>query len=150
MGHHNTQRDGSMKCPRCIRLFLESKRILGSDSADEVEIDYCTNCLGIWFDAGELTQILRSAEPDLHVPIGAVSANMPCPRCAAGLNRFVYPATYVDVDGCSTCGGLWLDGGEMREIYMVRHSQGFSRQRKDHAGLFLRWLRAIRSTIGMR
>jgi Zn-finger nucleic acid-binding protein len=32
---------------------------------ERIELDYCTKCLGVWFDAGELALLLESL--DLHV-----------------------------------------------------------------------------------
>ena len=41
----------TMDCPRCtVKLH--------ADSYDEVEINRCDNCGGIWLDAGELEQII--------------------------------------------------------------------------------------------
>lgn len=41
----------TMDCPRC-----DGK--LHADSFDDVEINRCDNCGGIWLDAGELEQII--------------------------------------------------------------------------------------------
>lgn len=42
----------SMKCPRCDGSLLESK-------VEEVTIDQCDKCGGIWLDSGELEQLTR-------------------------------------------------------------------------------------------
>lgn len=45
-----------MKCPSCNETLLMSQK-------QNVEIDYCPNCRGIWLDRGELEKIIeRSAE----------------------------------------------------------------------------------------
>ncbi|NQT86006.1 zf-TFIIB domain-containing protein, partial [bacterium] len=36
------------------------------------------------------------------------------------LHTFSYPQTYVRIDMCRRCSGLWLDGGEYKEIAAVR------------------------------
>ena len=143
-----------MKCPRCMKFYLQSKRILGIETNDEIEIDHCAHCSGIWFDAGELNRILRSAKSNLKVPVGAISSNTSCPRCANNLSQLTQKLrSRISVAVLQTTahdsGGLWLDGGEVREIFMVRHSQGLSRHHNEQAGLFLRWLRAIRSALGI-
>ena len=42
----------SMKCPRCDGSLRESK-------VEEVSIDTCDNCGGIWLDSGELEQLME-------------------------------------------------------------------------------------------
>jgi len=45
-----------MKCPSCNETLLMSEK-------QNVEIDYCPNCRGIWLDRGELEKIIeRSAD----------------------------------------------------------------------------------------
>ena len=42
----------SMKCPRCDGTLQESK-------LEEVAIDTCDKCGGVWLDSGELEQLTR-------------------------------------------------------------------------------------------
>ena len=42
----------SMKCPRCDGSLQESK-------FEEVTIDICDTCAGVWLDSGELEQLTR-------------------------------------------------------------------------------------------
>jgi len=42
----------SMRCPRCDGTLQESK-------VDEVSIDTCEKCGGIWLDSGELEQLTK-------------------------------------------------------------------------------------------
>jgi len=52
-----------MKCPNCHETLLMSQR-------NQVEIDYCPNCRGVWLDRGELDKILQAEQvyerPDSH------------------------------------------------------------------------------------
>jgi len=32
---------------------------------EKIELDYCTTCLGVWFDAGELALLLESLDLDV-------------------------------------------------------------------------------------
>ena len=41
-----------MKCPNCDQLLLISER-------QNVEIDYCPSCRGVWLDRGELDKIIQ-------------------------------------------------------------------------------------------
>ena len=45
----------SMKCPRCDGSLKESK-------FEEVTIDTCEKCGGVWLDSGELEQVTRKEE----------------------------------------------------------------------------------------
>ncbi|WP_423735590.1 zf-TFIIB domain-containing protein [Chitinophaga caseinilytica] len=44
-----------MKCPNCNETLLMTQR-------NNVEIDYCPNCRGVWLDKGELDKLLEFAE----------------------------------------------------------------------------------------
>ncbi len=41
-----------MKCPNCNETLLMTQR-------NNVEIDYCPNCRGVWLDKGELDKLLE-------------------------------------------------------------------------------------------
>lgn len=41
-----------MKCPNCSETLLMTQR-------NNVEIDYCPQCRGIWLDKGELDKLLE-------------------------------------------------------------------------------------------
>lgn len=50
-----------MHCPRCARADL-ARAI-----RQEVEIDFCPSCLGVWFDRGEVEKVfnqLSAVDPD--------------------------------------------------------------------------------------
>ena len=46
----NAQSAG-MECPRCDGKLMEA-------DYEHIKIDVCDNCHGVWFDAGELAQII--------------------------------------------------------------------------------------------
>lgn len=55
-----------MKCPNCHEILLMTQR-------NNIEIDYCPACRGVWLDKGELDKMLAHAEgpvlitrPDVH------------------------------------------------------------------------------------
>lgn len=41
-----------MKCPNCNETLLMTHR-------NNIEIDYCPNCRGVWLDKGELDKLLE-------------------------------------------------------------------------------------------
>lgn len=49
--------ESSMQCPRCNASLLEEK-------FEEVAIDKCDNCGGVWLDSGELEQLIRKDTGD--------------------------------------------------------------------------------------
>ena len=44
-----------MKCPNCNETLLMTQR-------NNIEIDYCPSCRGVWLDKGELDKLLEYAE----------------------------------------------------------------------------------------
>ncbi|MCL4278881.1 MAG: zf-TFIIB domain-containing protein, partial [Ignavibacteriaceae bacterium] len=44
-----------MLCPVCNNPMIVLE-------LEQVEVDYCTNCAGVWLDAGELELLLESHE----------------------------------------------------------------------------------------
>lgn len=49
-----------MKCPNCNISLLMAQR-------DNVEVDYCPECRGVWLDRGELDKIIeRSSTISTH------------------------------------------------------------------------------------
>ena len=46
-----------MNCPKCVGK-LEKKKV------ENVDIDTCFTCEGIWFDAGELEAIIKADSTD--------------------------------------------------------------------------------------
>ncbi len=103
-------------CPRCLDQRLRARKLKGSGT----EIDFCDQCKGIWFEARELEQAAPEAMKDLEVPGDAEFSKRLCPDCVVRLARFTYPQTFVEVDVCEDCAGVWLDAGEFKEIVAVR------------------------------
>jgi Zn-finger nucleic acid-binding protein len=116
-----------MFCPKCKTETLVRRRM----REKHVSLDVCSRCKGIWFDRDELEQVVPEAIKELAVPPDAEKAG-PCPSCGEWLYAFHYPQTYVTVEMCRTCGGLWLDAGEAREIQVVRQGLGKKAREYDH------------------
>jgi Zn-finger nucleic acid-binding protein len=84
-------------------------------------VDFCSACAGVWFDPGEIDRALGDlAERRLRVPHTGRASELECPACGAFMRTFPYPRTYASIDMCPACEGIWLDGGELREISVVR------------------------------
>lgn len=52
------RRSHYMKCPKCGYDLITGEW-------HGVQIDQCTNCHGLWFDAGEAESVLTHAEPNV-------------------------------------------------------------------------------------
>ncbi|MBW7892300.1 MAG: zf-TFIIB domain-containing protein [Chitinophagaceae bacterium] len=50
-----------MKCPNCNETLLMTER-------NNIEIDYCPSCRGVWLDKGELDKMLEYAAQQTTVP----------------------------------------------------------------------------------
>ena len=48
-----------MKCPNCDETLVMTER-------QDVEIDYCPKCRGVWLDKGELDKIIEKSQQDLR------------------------------------------------------------------------------------
>ncbi|MCE1248334.1 MAG: zf-TFIIB domain-containing protein [Firmicutes bacterium] len=66
--------EGSRKCPRCQKNMQVVNHI-------DVNVDYCNDCSGLWFDRGELSKILNyyteKAGKVKKKPVGQASDTMP-------------------------------------------------------------------------
>src|SRR5687768_5446116 len=112
---------GTPHCPRCGTALAQVKR-------GELMLDTCDTCHGVWLDRGEIERLLRAAsgapglgslQALLAQPPGNGSAPHPnCPRCGAGMHGVSFSAenAKVQADRCASCGGLWLDAGELGSI----------------------------------
>jgi uncharacterized protein len=101
-----------MRCVKCEGNLVMVR-------IEDVDVDQCDRCGGIWFDAHELERVLRreNVEPLLkHGPVhpGDDDRRGRCPRCKGEghLVRVASPRAGVHIDTCAVCGGKWLDGGE--------------------------------------
>ncbi len=107
-----------MICPVCAKdmIVVEHNRI---------EIDYCLNCRGVWFDSGELQLLLDSLKLDDSATIRKALLELnetrveekkrPCPICRSKMRKVTMPPEIL-VDLCPRGEGLWFDGGEMDSL----------------------------------
>lgn len=110
-----------MKCPKCKTETLAVFKV------EEVAVDRCSSCDGVWFDAQELGELLAEDARNVaslrrggtHEELDGKKGN--CPRDAGELLR-VYSAVdrTVIIDACPDCRGIWLDGGEFEKLFAAR------------------------------
>ena len=108
-----------MQCPVCKEptIVLE---------LDEVEIDYCTSCGGIWLDAGEL-ELLIEDEKERELLLSSFKKDSEhrekpykCPICNKRMDKvFVGENNDVLIDKCTDNDGLWFDKGELKQVIQL-------------------------------
>lgn len=108
---------GAMRCPKC-RADMEPVEYEGT------QIDRCTICQGIWFDAGEI-EILKDKKVAAAIDIGDKKIGRQsnsidrydCPRCGGAMVRVVDPVqNHIWYETCGGCNGSYLDAGELRDL----------------------------------
>ena len=97
-------------CPQCTQLMLVGRM-------GPLELDVCRPCGGVWFDCGELAQLI-AAGPQVvrrlleRVPPlqpRAVPAIAPCPLCRVTLQSVEYASMPgIRLDACPFCEGFWM------------------------------------------
>ena len=110
-----------MKCPKCQTVTLAEFKV------EEVAVDRCSSCDGIWFDVQELSRLLSDdARHVASLSRGGSQAQLDgkkgsCPRDGSELLR-VYSSVdrSVILDACADCRGMWLDCGEFNKLFDSR------------------------------
>ena len=90
----------------------------------EVEIDHCTDCGGIWLDAGELELLLgdplqaENLLASFKIDSKCTEKPRKCPICLKKMQKISVGATTPPLllDKCKKADGLWFDKGELRDI----------------------------------
>ncbi|MGI9233984.1 MAG: MFS transporter [Woeseiaceae bacterium] len=117
---------GAMRCPKC-RADMEQVDHEGT------EIDRCTICKGMWFDAGEI-ELLSDKQAAAAIDTGDASVgkksnamdDYQCPRCSGAMVRVVDARQrHIWFETCSSCNGSFLDAGELRDLSTVNIADFF-------------------------
>ena len=97
-----------MLCPVC-RLPLLTVEV------KDIELDYCAEDFGVWFDEGEIEALLESHAPILTWDSSGEKGKKRCPRCNAKMHLF-YPVEGLELDICPNGDGIWFDAGEVEQL----------------------------------
>ena len=92
---------------------------------EDVEIDYCTNCGGIWLDAGELELLLNETDKakglldSFRIDSESDEKIRKCPICDKKMQKVVVGSSkpVLLIDKCRRGDGLWFDKGELQDIF---------------------------------
>ena len=85
----------------------------------QLVLDVCQACGGLWFDAGELGRVLAGRprprpHNELRAPVDS-SDPLPCKVCRQPMARRGYPGAAMQVDICQAH-GAFLDRGELDQL----------------------------------
>lgn len=113
-----------MDCPHC------RDEVLVSLEHDQVEVDYCPVCRGVWLDAGEIELLFGeedAAREFLSIGHGVEKppdeAPRKCPVCGKRMTKEATEGDHpVVFDHCPNADGLWFDQGELAAV--LRHADG--------------------------
>jgi Zn-finger nucleic acid-binding protein len=109
-----------MICPVCKRDMIVVER-------NSIEIDYCPDCSGTWFDSGEMELLLASvgvedcrsflADMTASQSTKTSEAARRCPVCSKKMGKAnIGESPKVVIDTCVRGDGLWFDGGELSSL----------------------------------
>jgi Zn-finger nucleic acid-binding protein len=113
-----------MNCPKCPGK-------LQKQFIEDIEVDSCFVCEGIWFDAGELDKVVARDAKDLFSNAGLGefdgkevselyqeldTKTGKCPKCDDGTDLVRQQRKHINIDVCPKGHGLWLDGGELNGL----------------------------------
>jgi len=109
----------------CHKCWVEMNKEEVETFGPNIIIDVCPKCNGIWLDKGELEKLLKDRKLSNYLTkhIGVKSSSpMICPQCSNLMD--IEKADEIEVDVCLTCGGVWLDSGELEEL-KTKSKEGF-------------------------
>ncbi len=105
-----------MNCPSCNHplVILE---------LNQIEIDYCMNCHGIWLDDGELELLLQDSQEKTKLLDSFVvdknSGEKPvrCPICRKKMDKVLCGTeNKITLDKCKKQHGIWFNEGELERV----------------------------------
>lgn len=123
-------------CPGCNTEMETIDLAKGKKEEEKFLIEKCPNCQGLFFDNEELQHLLEKKTVSVsyinNERLKEISATRiagdiiyrPCPVCGKLMNRLNFGARSVTiVDQCREH-GLYLDGGELRQLLEWRKAGG--------------------------
>ena len=103
-----------MDCPNCKQPMIVLE-------LNEVEIDYCIECKGIWLDSGELELLLEEDKSldnsgFFSEPIKVSEKKKKCPICLKKMGKIeIAGDENILLDKCLKSHGIWFDENELQQ-----------------------------------
>ena len=111
--------DSPRMCPRCP----DEVALTPTDYTEE-RVDICSQCHGVYFDQGELGELIELVEdfmvvkldePEIeNLPTSEAEFKPACPGCHQTMEPHQISQTWID--RCPECHGVWLDQGELSAL----------------------------------
>lgn len=107
-----------MKCPVCERHIVALE-------LNEIEVDHCLNCGGVWLDPDEMDLLLEGSpgreeiRDNMHPDDGGGEKVIRCPVCGKKMEKMRVERKSGEglrIDRCANGHGTWLDGGELHAL----------------------------------
>jgi Zn-finger nucleic acid-binding protein len=108
-----------LQCPKC-------KAPMDQVQIERTQVDRCTSCRGLWFDALEDQDIRESEAADAldapaagptPVPSKGKRSVFDCPRCKVPMFKMVdRMGRRIQYESCPQCHGKFLDAGEFTAL----------------------------------
>lgn len=136
-----------MRCPACQTTLVVVER-------EGIEIDWCVECGGLWFDEGEMELLGEKAgrrfeAEDLgrRAEDAGGADDRRCPRCPRRMERLTLSpgkmsgrdAAPIEIDRCPDH-GIWLDRGELGRIMRRLAPRPTSQPYESDEGLMMSFL----------
>lgn len=110
-----------MDCPVCKEPMIVLE-------LNEIEIDHCISCRGIWLDAGELELLLEGAEEKDNLlssfKVHRINKEQvrKCPICLKTMEKVLCGTDKkILIDKCHSNDGIWFDADEFEEIIKMAY-----------------------------
>lgn len=105
-----------MKCPKCNS---ELKTIENRG----IEVDYCEECKGVWFDFSEIDELsdtikeFNIVNPRIeNLKLAEINEEIrKCPRCGSEMDKVTMSGKPPVFDFCPFNHGYWFDAKELEE-----------------------------------
>ena len=108
-----------MDCPLCNEAMVTFE-------LNEVEIDYCFGCKGIWLDEGELELLIDNSEKscellDSFKIVRSSEKSRRCPICFKKMKKILATNSTKEllIDKCPKNHGFWFDENELTDILEI-------------------------------
>jgi Zn-finger nucleic acid-binding protein len=141
MGNEDYVQEQFMICPACQHPMIGVEY-------QKVELDFCTNCRGVWFDKGELELLLECTgeaaeigylDSILKSVVVAVTEEKSrrCPICQRRMKKQnIGEKDKVLLDICSVGDGIWFDSGEVDQLVKILNAR--ESVKHDHVFNFIK------------
>jgi Zn-finger nucleic acid-binding protein len=112
---------------------MKCTSILDKTQVEDIEIDACPKCGGLWLDQGEIERVSKKmvSEIDRLKRVVAPRGGPPpvpseltaaCPACTGPMKEVLVGQIHIDY--CSQCKGIFLDRGELDAALELVKSSG--------------------------